>query len=74
MLQEPEQSTTVSQEDNAQSSTTTRASGTQTVSDNETPDLVVSDNEAGSEYEFVEGGRSEPNGQARGWFGRWFGS
>jgi hypothetical protein len=73
MLQEPEQHTTTSQENSTQASTATRANGTQTVGDNETPDLVVSDEEAGSDFEIVEGGRSEPNGQARGWYGRWFG-
>jgi hypothetical protein len=73
MLQEPEQNTTASRENNAQPSTTTQSNGTQTVSDNEISDMVVSDDEAGSDFEIVEGGRSEPNGQAKGWFGRWFG-
>jgi hypothetical protein len=74
MLQEPEQNTTASQENNEQASTTTQSNGTQTVGDAEISDMVVPDDEAGSDFEIVEGGRSEPNGEAKGWFGRWFGS
>jgi hypothetical protein len=71
-LQEPEQRTPASHENIAQTSTTTQSNGTQTASDQQVPDMVSSDDEAGSDFEVVEGGRSEPNGQTRGWFGTWF--